>query len=58
MTLIELPDAKFVHLQQTDEPDKYFTIGKDYPIMREIGNGVVVQANNGDDMIVLKSRFK
>lgn len=55
MRLKELPDAKFIHQAPAD---MWLTVGKVYPIVREIGNGVVVQANNGEQVILTKARFE
>lgn len=50
MILNSLPDAKGVH--------DNLTLGKNYEILREIGNGVVIKLDNKDERIViLKERF-
>jgi hypothetical protein len=51
MILISLPDVEKFH--------PILTIGKDYPILRMIGNGVVIQPDIGKDkLLILASRFK
>lgn len=55
MKLTSLPDGKFVHQAPADT---WFTVGKDYTPIREVGNGVVVEANNGDHVIIVKSRLE
>jgi len=48
--LIELPDVKKFH--------PILTLGKDYEVLRVIGNGVVIQPDSGDDrLLLLTSRF-
>jgi hypothetical protein len=50
-TLISLPDSVMVR--------KRLTVGRQYEILREVGNGVVVMADDGKDLIfVLTSRFE
>lgn len=49
--LVELPDAKMVH--------KFLTIGQEYEVIRELGNGYVIQTSDPDlRIVILKSRFK
>jgi hypothetical protein len=50
MTLISLPDCKTHH--------PLLKLGKEYEILRRIGNGVVIQPDSGDDtLLLLESRF-
>lgn len=55
MKLVSLPDGKFIHKAA---PDAWLTIGKVYSILREVSNCFVVEANNGDQVLVLKTRFQ
>lgn len=52
MILISLPDLKFI------QAGGFLTLGKDYPILRELGNGYVIQSDKEDTLLVLQSRFK
>jgi len=53
MILTSLPDSKFVKEQNL------LTIGKDYSIIKTIGNGVVIQCDDPKvQLIVLASRFE
>lgn len=50
-TLISSPDSVMVR--------KRLTVGQQYKILSEVGNGVVVMADDGKDLIlVLTSRFE
>lgn len=53
LTLKELPDAKFI----AQNPGKFLTVGNEYEVVREIGNGVVVKDNQGEALIVCRIRF-
>jgi hypothetical protein len=56
MKLTSMPDGKFI---ERTPADTWLTVGKEYEIKREIGiNGVVIQANNGEDIIVCRNRFE
>lgn len=67
----QLPDSKFLSAPDKqnwilidDQVDclsvrKDLTIGKTYEILRHLGNGVVIQSDNPDTIVVLlKTRFK
>lgn len=57
MILQSLPEAKFVHVARPGE--SVFTIGKDYPVVRPLGeNGVVVVNDKGDEAVILKERLQ
>lgn len=50
MKLADLPDCKIVHAA--------LTIGKEYPILGTVGNGVVIQSDDPEmKIIILASRF-
>jgi len=50
LKLIKLPDAK--------EQQHLFTVGKTYCILRSVGNGYVIENDQGQPSIVLKERFE
>lgn len=51
MKLISLPDCKKFH--------SLLTVGKEYKILDNLGNGYVIETDNSEDrIIILKERFE